>query len=620
MDDLFADRCGGGAGAGSAAAAEIRDDTYGGPGRQPRTTVTVVVPTKNAARTLRACLESIVRQSVRCGLVVVDCGSVDDSKAIASGFADLVLNVAPDPSLPRPVSLQRNGGARALPADVVGFVDADMVVGEHVVEQAIEQIAAGAGSVIVPERSFGENYWAKVRAFERSMYLGTLEYPRFFSYDLFEAIGGWDEDLPSMEDTDLWLRASTRARVGRTSDVILHDEGALTYLDACRKKAGYATGVAAFRRKHGSGALAAHLRRPYFEHPSSLFAQPTLGMGVLALKSGEAAAIASRLLLDKASRPEHRATANPTSRDDVTPPAARRGEHGDGTPLVSVVLATFNRAYLLEDTLKMVLAQTLDDFELIVCDDGSTDETPIMMAEWAVRDPRIQYVRQPRNLGLAGNVRRGIDLAKAELVAVLYDGDVYDPRLLERWVAALNVCPGAAFVFNAYNQLDANGTIEVTYREHLDSCVPGRVLLERLYFRRWHFSSPVWGTVMLRKSKYLAAGGLDIGFSFVADVDLYLRLAETNCVAYVPEPLIGLASRETVPKFFRHPQRLVRRAFREARVRHYRDRPLRLWAEMFRHWTFATMDVAVGPMLGPADRLRRRFIRRRPQEGGHVCG
>ena len=300
--------------------------------------------------------------------------------------------------------------------------------------------------------------------------------------------------------------------------------------------------------------------------------------------------------------------------DEVTAQAAPFGEHGEGAPLVSVVLATFNRANLLEDTLRMVLAQTLDDFELIVCDDGSTDGTPVVMAEWTVRDPRILYVRQPRNLGLAGNVCSGIALARAELVAVLYDGDVYDPRLLERWVAALGVCPEAAFVFNAYNQLDADGRIEVTYREHLDSCVPGRVLLERYYFRRWHFSSPVWGTVMFRKSKYLAAGGLDIRFSPVADVDLYMRLAETNCAAYVPEALIGLASREAVPKLFRHPQRLVRRAFREARLRHYRDRPLRLRAEMLRHWTFAAVDVAVGPILGPADQLRRRLVRRKPQE------
>jgi glycosyltransferase involved in cell wall biosynthesis len=258
--------------------------------------VTVVVPTKNAARTLQPCLESIVRQSVRCGLVVVDCGSADHSRAIASSFADLVLTTTPSPTR------QRNVGARALPADIIGFIDADMVAGEHVVEQAIEQIASGAGSVVVPERSFGETYWARVRTFERSMYLGTLEWPRFFTYDLFEAIGGYDEDLIAMEDTDLGLRASSRAGVGRTSDVLLHDEGALTYLAACRKKAGYATGIAAFRRKHGSRALASHLRRPYFEHPSSLLAQPALGLGVLALKGGEAAAVAGRLLRDQVAR------------------------------------------------------------------------------------------------------------------------------------------------------------------------------------------------------------------------------------------------------------------------------------------------------------------------------
>ena len=273
-------------------------------GAMTRASVTVVVPTKNAARTLLACLESIASQSVRCGLVVVDCGSADDSKAIASGFADLLLDAAPNPSL------QRNVGARALPADIIGFVDADMVVGGHVVEQVIEQIAAGSGSVVVPERSFGETYWAKVRTFERSMYLGALESPRFFSHDLFAAVGGFDEDLIAMEDTDLGLRASTRASVGRTSDMVLHDEGPLTYLAACRKKANYATGVAAFRRKHGSRALASHIRRPYFEHPSSLLAQPALGLGVLALKGGEAAAVAGRLLFDKASRPERRVAAD----------------------------------------------------------------------------------------------------------------------------------------------------------------------------------------------------------------------------------------------------------------------------------------------------------------------
>jgi len=269
-----------------------------------RPSVTVIVPTKNAARTLHACLQSIVSQSVRCGLVVVDCGSVDDSRAIASEFADLVVDSARAGFSP-----QRNMGARALPADIVGFVDGDMVVGAHVIEQVVAQIEAGAGSVVVPERSFGDTYWAKVRTFERSMYLGgAVESPRFLTYDLYEEIGGYDEGLTAMEDTDFGLRAAARARVGRTSDMFLHDEGALTYLAACRKKAGYAGGIAAFRRKHGSQAMSSHLGRPYFKNPSLLLAQPSLGLGVLALKGGEAAAVAGSLLFDKARRPEQRGT------------------------------------------------------------------------------------------------------------------------------------------------------------------------------------------------------------------------------------------------------------------------------------------------------------------------
>jgi len=138
-----------------------------------------------------------------------------------------------------------------------------------------------------------------------------MEWPRFFTYDLFKSIGGYDEGLISMEDTDLGLRASARGTVGRTSDVFLHDEGPLTYRAACRKKAGYASGIAAFRHKHGKQAMASHMRRPYFENPSLLLAQPLLGVGVIALKGGEAAAVAGRLLFDKAVRPKHQSAIGP---------------------------------------------------------------------------------------------------------------------------------------------------------------------------------------------------------------------------------------------------------------------------------------------------------------------
>ena len=74
----------------------------------------------------------------------------------------------------------------------------------------------------------------------------------------------------AIEDTDLGLRASTCARVGRTSGVFFHDVGAQTFLAECREKVRYGIGIVPFHRKHGSRALASHLRRPCLEHPSSL--------------------------------------------------------------------------------------------------------------------------------------------------------------------------------------------------------------------------------------------------------------------------------------------------------------------------------------------------------------
>ena len=135
-------------------------------------------------------------------------------------------------------------------------------------------------------------------------------------------------------------------------------------------------------------------------------------------------------------------------------------------------------------------------------------------------------------------------------MAVLYDGDVYDPRLLDVGKVGSAATPRLR-LFSTPTTTGRGGRIKGPIGSvSILVCRDERLYL---YFRRWHFTSPVWGTVMFRKSEYLAVGGLDIHFSFFADADLYLKLAETNCVAYLPEPLIGLASRETVPKLFRPP-------------------------------------------------------------------
>jgi hypothetical protein len=107
--------------------------------------------------------------------------------------------------------------------------------------------------------------------------------------------------------------------------------------------------------------------------------------------------------------------------------------------------------------------------------------------------------------------------------------------------------PDAGFVFNAYRALDTEGKTARLYRLSLGECTDGRRFLETVCYPRWRFDSPVWGTVMVRKSVYDALGLFDPRYGFIADVDMWFRIAENYDVAYVDRPLIALPSQHAVP-------------------------------------------------------------------------
>jgi glycosyltransferase involved in cell wall biosynthesis len=277
---------------------------------------------------------------------------------------------------------------------------------------------------------------------------------------------------------------------------------------------------------------------------------------------------------------------------------------------VNVILTTYGRAELLPATIESILDQTFQDFELLISDDSSPDATEAVCRTFADRDHRVRYRRNETRLGMPGNLNAALREVQGDLVANLHDGDLYDRRLLERWRDALLACQDAAFVFNAYRHLAADGSVSGTTREPLPSCFPGRFLLEGIYFRRRRFDSPVWGTVMARRDKYQAVGFFAERFGFQSDVDMWMRLAEDSCVAYVDEPLITLPSRDAAPRLVSlastEEARKVRRMFWEARMRHYRDRPFRRVLEASRHGFFAVNAIAVERALAARRRMSSR--------------
>ncbi len=111
-------------------------------------------------------------------------------------------------------------------------------------------------------------------------------------------------------------------------------------------------------------------------------------------------------------------------------------------PAVTLLLPVFNSAATLGDTLASLLAQTFTDFELLVIDDGSTDDTPAILT--SIRDPRLRVLRNPTRLRLAGALNRGIDEAAAPLIARMDADDLARPSRLERQVAFMRDTPHIA--------------------------------------------------------------------------------------------------------------------------------------------------------------------------------
>lgn len=233
------------------------------------------------------------------------------------------------------------------------------------------------------------------------------------------------------------------------------------------------------------------------------------------------------------------------------------------TPLISACLLTYKRAGVLARTIGDLLAQTHQDFELVINDDHSPDDTEAICREFVQQDPRVRYFRNERNLRYAGNQNAAVGRASGKYVAFLHDGDRYAPHLLERWAHALEANPTAGIVFNAVNLLDSEGRVVGRQDHDYPPCTPGREFYDHMLTT---IHSPIFGIVMVRRSALLEAGLFDETLPVLADVDMWFRLLQHHDVVYVPERLYSVYPREAD-----HPNAWVNWPIRDELTRIYRS-------------------------------------------------
>lgn len=190
-------------------------------------------------------------------------------------------------------------------------------------------------------------------------------------------------------------------------------------------------------------------------------------------------------------------------------------------PAVSVVITSHNSGVFLARAVRSVLAQTFDDYEIVVIDDGSAVPQP----EIAELDPRIRFHAQPnRGVSVARNV--GVALAGADLIAFLDHDDVWYPTKLERQLEQVAKIPEAAFWCTGFDWVRGDASTPSTLST-LDypTMLRGTTILP--------------STVIVRKRDYIAAGGHNPFLTHAEDGDLFLRLAmNASAPAVLPEPLV----------------------------------------------------------------------------------
>lgn len=201
-------------------------------------------------------------------------------------------------------------------------------------------------------------------------------------------------------------------------------------------------------------------------------------------------------------------------------------------PEVTVVMSVYNGAAALPATLQSVLDQQGCDFEFIVVNDGSADDSGRILDEWAARDARLRVIHQA-NAGLTRALMRGCAEARGEFLARQDGGDVSLPGRLARQVERLKAKPAAVAVSCHTRFVGPQG--EALYEssitaDALNAGLKGQVD-GKLIGPSHH------GSVTMRRDAYLAAGGYRAPFYFAQDIDLWTRLAEKGPFAVVPEAL-----------------------------------------------------------------------------------
>lgn len=225
------------------------------------------------------------------------------------------------------------------------------------------------------------------------------------------------------------------------------------------------------------------------------------------------------------------------------------------TPLVTVIALCFNHARFVLECLESIRAQTFQDFELIVTDDKSNDNSPEIISDWLMRNyPQAKFIRHTENVGLCKTLNEAIRQSQGQFIAMIATDDTWEPNRLRAQLDMMSGCSeDVAVVYSDAYQMDETGKrLENSFLEAhgILGDPPQGMIFSRMADGNF---IPAMATLIRRKALN-NVGGYDETLTY-EDFDMWLRLSDRYKFAFLPGKLANyrIVSTSIVRTIFNNP-------------------------------------------------------------------
>lgn len=206
---------------------------------------------------------------------------------------------------------------------------------------------------------------------------------------------------------------------------------------------------------------------------------------------------------------------------------------------VSIIIPTYNRGYCIARSIDSILAQTYQDYELIIMDDGSTDQTEALVAEYMKRYPNIHYLKLPQNKGVANARNIGMKEARGDYIAFQDSDDYWHIDKLEKQMKAMeDVDADYSYTYIRYKVGEEDEFVVPNPEYPLDQ-MNDNIFPQML--RGNYIGAP---TLIMKRACYEQIGDFDVTLPALEDYDYGLRLSKTFKAAFVNECLFEATQTE----------------------------------------------------------------------------